>query len=217
MADILIVDDEVVINRLISKNLSLVGHSCASAYDGEMALDMIQRQKTDLVLLDIMLPKLDGHRVMQEIKGIPVIFLSARDGIMEKIRGLSEGADDYITKPFEMLELIARVEAILRRTMSHKELFSIENVKLDSESHQIFCNGHVVECTPKEYALFETFVLNRNIALSRERLLNLVWGYDYEGDTRTVDVHVQRLRKKLGLEERIKTVYKMGYRLETDR
>lgn len=217
MAEILVVDDEVAINRLIIKNLTLVGHHCLPAYDGETAVEMIKKQKVDLVLLDIMLPKLDGHKVMQRIKGTPVIFLTARDGVMEKIMGLSEGADDYITKPFEMLELVARVEAILRRTMSKRESFQVDQVMIDFESHQILNSGKVMECTPKEYALLEALVINRNIALSREKLLDLVWGYDFDGDTRTVDVHIQKLRKKLGLEERIKTVYKMGYRLETER
>lgn len=215
MAEILIVDDEPAINKLVGKNLELVGHSCLSAYDGEQALRILEEKKVDLVLLDIMLPKINGHEVLERMKGIPVIFLTARDGVMERIQGLREGADDYITKPFEMLELVARVEAVLRRTMKRDELFLLDDVKINFKSHQIYCKNSLVECTPKEYALLEVLVQNRNIALSRERLLELVWGYEFEGDTRTVDVHIQKLRKKLGLEERIKTVYKMGYRLET--
>lgn len=214
MAKILIVDDEVPINTLIRKNLELVGHVCRSAYDGEQALTMLEQGGFHLILLDIMLPKLNGHQVMERIQGVPVIFLTARGGVMEKIRGLGEGADDYITKPFEMLELIARVEAVLRRTMKKTEAFSFSHVKIDFSSRQIYADGSPVECTPKEYALFEVLVQNRNIALSRERLLELVWGYDFEGDTRTVDVHIQKLRKKLALGEQIKTVYKLGYRLE---
>lgn len=152
---------------------------------------------------------------MKRIKGTPVIFLSARDGVMERIQGFSEGADDYITKPFEMLELVARVEAVLRRTMQKAEGYEQGNVRIDFEGHRVYLQDKEVECTPKEYALLEVLVRNRNIALSRERLLELVWGYDFEGDTRTVDVHIQKLRKKLKMEEQIKTVYKMGYRLET--
>lgn len=215
MANILIVDDEKAINGLIKKNLELVGHSCRSAYDGSQALEMLEEKEMDLVLLDIMLPKLDGHQVMGRIKGTPVIFLTAKDGVMERIQGFGEGADDYITKPFEMLELVARVEAVLRRTLKKKETFTLKEMRIDFESHQVYLKDHEVECTPKEYALLEVLVQNRNIALSRDRLLELVWGYDYEGDTRTVDVHIQKLRKKLGLEEQIRTVYKMGYRLET--
>lgn len=124
------------------------------------------------------------------------------------------GADDYLTKPFEMLELLARVDAVLRRTKKEDKSFAFDNVIIRFDSRQVLLNGEVVDCTPKEYDLLEALVLNRNIALSREKLLSLAWGYDYEGDTRTVDVHIQKLRKKLGLEERIKTVYKLGYRLE---
>ena len=124
------------------------------------------------------------------------------------------GADDYITKPFEMLELLARVDAVLRRSSKKRSCFEFEGVRIDFESRQVFREGQPVDCTPKEYDLLETLVINRNIALSRERLLDLVWGYDFEGDTRTVDVHIQKLRKKLGLEPYIKTVYKLGYRLE---
>lgn len=215
MANILIVDDEPAINLLIKKNLELVGHSCQSAFDGEQALKMLEENGADLVLLDIMLPKLDGHRVLGRIKGTPVIFLTARDGMMERIQGLSEGADDYITKPFEMLELIARVEAVLRRTMKSQDMVMLGRLRIDFNSHQIYVDNTEVECTPKEFALMEVLIRNRNIALSRERLLELVWGYDYEGDTRTVDVHIQKLRRKFGLEEQIKTIYKMGYRLET--
>lgn len=215
MANILIVDDEPAINLLIKKNLELVGHSCQSAFDGEQALKMLEENGADLVLLDIMLPKLDGHRVLGRMKGTPVIFLTARDGMMERIQGLSEGADDYITKPFEMLELIARVEAVLRRTMKSQDMVMLGRLRIDFNSHQIYVDNTEVECTPKEFALMEVLIRNRNIALSRERLLELVWGYDYEGDTRTVDVHIQKLRRKFGLEEQIKTIYKMGYRLET--
>lgn len=214
MANILIVDDEPAINNLIKKHLELVGHYCNSAYDGEQTLKILEKEQFNLVLLDIMLPKLDGHAVMEQIKNVPVIFITAKDGVMEKIQGFSEGADDYITKPFEMLELIARVEAVLRRTMKERESFTLDHMKIDFNSHQVFADNKPVELTPKEYGLLEVLVQNRNIVLSRERLLEIVWGYDFEGDNRTVDVHIQKLRKKLRLEEQIKTVYKIGYRLE---
>lgn len=214
MAKILIVEDEIAINELVQRNLKLVGHECITVYDGQKAVDELEKQTFDLVLLDIMLPKLDGFEVFQHIKKIPTIFLTAKDGLNDCVKGLNMGAEDYITKPFKMLELIARVEVALRRNHNSKRVFEISNVKIDFDSRQIYYYNKAIECTPKEYALFEALVNNRNIALSRDKILDIVWGYDYVGDTRTVDVHIQKLRSKLGLEDYIKTVYKLGYRLE---
>lgn len=217
MANILIIEDEEPVNELIRRNLELVGHQCRSAYDGKSALDELAQGSYDLMILDIMLPELDGFEVFERCKGQPTIFLTARNGLSDRLKGLTMGADDYIVKPFEMLELLARVEAVLRRTQPKRTDFEIAGVRIDFESRRIWRDGVEIDCSPKEYELFETLATNRNIALSRERLLELVWGYDFEGDTRTVDVHIQRLRKKLGLEKQIRTVYKLGYRLETDR
>jgi two-component system, OmpR family, alkaline phosphatase synthesis response regulator PhoP len=217
LASILIVEDEAAINELVKRNLELVGHQCTSVFDGKAAVSEIQRQSYDLMILDIMLPGLGGFEVIKQANETPTIFLTAKSSLPDRIKGFSMGADDYLTKPFEMLELLARVEAVLRRTQKTASCFEAGNVKIDFSSHQVFHNGQLVECTPKEYELLEVLVNNRNIALSRERLLELVWGYDFEGDTRTVDVHIQKLRKKLGWEERIKTVYKLGYRLEAGR
>lgn len=214
MASILIVEDETAINELVKRNLQLVGHQCTSAFDGKAAVFEIQQKSYDLMILDIMLPKLDGFEVIKQANKTPTIFLTAKSSLMDRINGFSMGADDYLTKPFEMLELLARVEAVLRRTQKNANYFETEEVKIDFSSHQVFYNGQLVECTPKEYELLEVLVNNRNIALSRERLLELVWGYDFDGGTRTVDVHIQKLRKKLGWEDKIKTVYKLGYRLE---
>lgn len=214
MAEIMIVEDEIPINLLIKKNLELVGHNCSAVFNGKAAVEAIKQHNYDLVLLDVMLPELDGFEVLEKICGVPTIFLTAKSSLSDRLKGLTMGADDYLTKPFEMLELIARVDAVLRRTKKEEQGFSIDNVTIHFDSRQILLNGEAVECTPKEFDLFEVLVLNRNIALSREKLLNLAWGYDYEGDTRTVDVHIQKLRKKLCLEDRIKTVYKLGYRLE---
>lgn len=214
MADILIVEDELSINELIRRNLELSGHHCTQAFDGNDAIELLEQKNFDLIILDIMLPGADGYEVQGQADGIPVIFLTARSELSDKLRGLSRGADDYITKPFQMLELAARVEALLRRTKKAEKYFELDNVKLDFDRRLIFVDEKPVDCTPKEYELFEVLVKNRNIALSREKLLDLVWGYDFEGGTRTVDVHIQRLRSKLGLEKRIVTVYKVGYRLE---
>jgi DNA-binding response OmpR family regulator len=214
MASILIVEDEVPINELIKRNMSLVGHKCVSAFNGKEALLLAEQNSFDLILLDVMLPELNGFDVFEKVKGIPTIFLTAKNSLSDRVKGLNMGADDYLVKPFEMLELLARVDAVLRRTKKENEFFEIDHVKILFDSRQILVDGQIVECTPKEYELFEVLVKNRNIALSREKLLELAWGYDYEGDTRTVDVHIQKLRKKLRLDDHIKTVYKLGYRLE---
>lgn len=214
MANILIVEDEEVIHELIKRNLSLVGHICHSAFDGKEALECLADKRFDLMILDIMLPKEDGFSVMRQAKGQPTIFLTARDSLNDRMTGFSLGADDYIIKPFEMLEMLARVEAVLRRTQTSASTFQLDKVLINFDSRQVFREQELLELTPKEYELLEVLVKNRNIALARERLLELVWGYDFEGETRTVDVHIQKLRKKTGWENRIKTVYKMGYRLE---
>ena len=214
MANILIVEDEEVIHELIKRNLSLVGHICHSAFDGKEALECLADKRFDLMILDIMLPKEDGFSVMRQAKGQPTIFLTARDSLNDRMTGFSLGADDYIIKPFEMLEMLARVEAVLRRTQTSASTFRLDKVLINFGSRQVYREQELLELTPKEYELLEVLVKNRNIALARERLLELVWGYDFEGETRTVDVHIQKLRKKTGWENRIKTVYKMGYRLE---
>ena len=180
-------------------------------------MEQFRAFQPDLVLRDIMLPVMEGWSVLKKIREsskVPVIMLTAKGETSDKVSGLEMGADDYIVKPFEMLELLARVEAVLRRTRKSGTDFVFYGVRIDFESRTIEKDGQEPECTPREYELLETLVKNRNIALSRERLLDLVWGYDYEGDIRTVDVHIQKLRKKLGLEDCIKTVYKLGYRLE---
>lgn len=214
MAEILIVEDEPSINELIRRNLQLVGHRCTQSYDGKDALNLLQVRQFDLLVLDIMLPGADGYQVYGCAAGTPVIFLTAKSELNDKLKGLTMGADDYITKPFEMLELLARIENVLRRTHKNGDFFELDQVKIEFSSRRVTLLGQAVECTPKEFDLLETLVRNRNIALSRDRLLELVWGYDFTGDTRTVDVHIQRLRKKLNWESRIATVYKLGYRLE---
>ena len=214
MAKILIVEDERAINNLILKNLNLVGHECAQAFDGEEALNMALSAKFDLIILDIMLPKLSGFEVITQIPDTPVIFVTAKNRIDDKLKGLKLGGDDYIVKPFEILELVARVEAVLRRTKGPLEPLHFDDITIDFSRRQVLKKDVEVKLTPKEYTLLETLVHNRNLALSRERLINLVWEFDYEGDTRTVDVHIQQLRGKLGLNDRIKTVYKLGYRFE---
>lgn len=214
MAHILIVEDEVNINNLMKRNLELVGHTCAQAFDGGQAAGAIASGGYDLLILDVMLPGFSGFDLIGQADGTPVIFVTAKGGLEDRLRGLRLGADDYIVKPFEILELVARVDVVLRRTHATSNSFSFDDIRVEFDSRKVFKNGEEVSLRPKEYELLEALIRNRNLALSREKLLSIVWDYDYAGDARTVDVHIQKLRKKLGLDERLKTVYKTGYRLE---
>jgi len=214
MARILIVEDEMPINNLIKRNLTLVGHECVQLYDGESAVKAIWDERFDLVLLDVMLPGLSGFDVIKQIPKTPVIFVTAKTALNDKLAGLYLGGDDYIVKPFEILELIARVESVLRRTCASADEFKVDDVTVNYSNKKVTKGGEEVCLTPREFSLLETLIINRNIALSREKLIDLVWSTDFDGDMRTVDVHIQRLRTKLGLENRIKTVYRLGYRFE---
>ena len=218
MAKILIVEDEQPINKLIRKNLELVGHTCVSLYNGNDVFETLENDEFDLMLLDIMLPGMDGFQVMGGlICETPVIFLTARGATHDRIKGLTLGADDYMVKPFDMLELQARVDAVLRRTKKQDTDFQLGDVTVNLTSRLVYFKGNIVDFTPQEFALIEILIKNRNIALSRERLLESAWGFDYMGDTRTVDVHIHSIRKKLNWEDVIKTVYKLGYRLEVSK
>ena len=215
MAYILIAEDEKSINDLIYKNLKLVGHTVEQAFDGKEALVKINENSYDLVLLDIMMPQFSGLEVKKLIPAeIPVIFVTAKLSVSDQLVGLGLGADDYITKPFDILVLLARVENVLRRTKKNSTVFNIKDCRIDLNSRTVAKNGSEVVLTLQEFNLLEALVLNRNFALSRDKLLQLAWGFDYMGDTRTVDVHIQKLRKKLDLHTEIVTVYKYGYRLE---
>lgn len=214
MAKILIVEDEKAINDLIKFNLELVGHECYQVFDGEAGLEAALKLKYDLIILDVMLPKYSGFEIMEYIKGTPVIFVTAKSATQDRIKGLRLGADDYITKPFDILELTERVKAVLRRTKADVKCFEFDDIRIEFENRRVFKAEKEVMLKPREFDLLEVLVNNRNLALSREKLLQLVWKYDYEGDTRTVDVHIQRLRQKLGISGRIQTVYKTGYRFE---
>lgn len=214
MASILIVEDEELISELIRSNLELVGHVCDQAFEGKEAISKMNDNTYDLILLDVMIPYVSGFDLMQYRKQSPVIFVTAKDNLKDKLQGLGMGAEDYIVKPFEMLELIARVNIVLKRYCQTPQTIKFGDVSINMEGRIVTNKNEIVDLTPKEFDLLEAFVINRNIALTREKLLEIVWGFEYEGDTRTVDVHVQKLRKKLGIEDRIKTVYKRGYRLE---
>jgi DNA-binding response OmpR family regulator len=185
------------------------------AADGEEGLKRISSGGIDLVLLDIMLPKMDGYQLLPLIlkKAVPVIIITARSSLKDRVSGLNMGADDYITKPFEGLELIARVKAVLRRAGKEESIKTYEDIQVFLESRKVLKANEVIELTAKEFDLLEFLLQNKGLALSREKLLEKVWGYDFEGDTRTVDMHIQKLRSKLG-SLKIETIYKIGYRLE---
>lgn len=216
MKKILIVDDEEKIRELIRVNLEIVGYECIEASDGIKAIELLDTNKPDLVLLDIMLPGKDGFELVDEFvkRNIPVIFLTAKDSVVDKVKGLKKGAEDYITKPFDPMELLARVEVVLRRNSNNNDIFNYKNLSIDFNERTVKMNGKEVELTTKEFDLLEVLIRNKNLALSREKLLEMVWGYEYLGDTRTIDIHITRLRKKLDLEDSIITVFKYGYRFK---
>jgi len=218
MAYILIAEDEEVINTLIAKNLTMVGHKVCQTFTGTDTLKAINENDFDLALLDVMMPGINGFDIKRQIeKDTPVIFVTAKQSLTDQLTGLSLGADDYITKPFDMLVLLARVENVLRRTMKNTTVFKINNCTINLDSRSVKVGEKPVSLTLQEFNLLEALVLNRNLALSREKLIELAWGFDFEGDNRTVDVHIQKLRKKCNLEKEIATVYKYGYRLEYDK
>lgn len=221
MIKILIVDDEKPICDLIDMNLSSSGYHCTAVMDGLEAVSLIERETFDLVLLDVMLPGADGYDIMDYIRplGIPVIFITARHEVKDRVKGLKLGADDYLVKPFDIVELVARVEAVLRRYNKTERLLSAGDVVVDVEARRVTRAGVPIELTNKEFGLLVLFIKNKNIALFRETLYEKVWEGEYSGDSRTLDLHVQRLRRKLGWEHqhgtpRIAAVYKVGYRLE---
>lgn len=203
---VLVVDDEKLIVKGIRFSLEQDGMEVTCAYDGEEALHLAQENKFDMILLDIMLPKMDGFEVCQAIRefsNMPIVMLTAKGDDMDKILGLEYGADDYITKPFNILEVKARIKAIMRRTAAsepkeeNSKVIESGDLKLDCESRRLFVQGREINLTAKEFDLLELLVMNPNKVYSRENLLNLVWGYEYPGDVRTVDVHVRRLREKI--------------------
>ncbi|MED1116594.1 response regulator transcription factor [Bacillus paramycoides] len=213
---ILIVEDEPTISDLINLNLKMVNYETIQVYNGRNALELIETEQFDLILLDVMLPEIDGFSILDKIKhkDIPVIFLSAKSSITDKVKGLKMGADDYIGKPFESIELLARVETVLRRYSKKNNAISFGNLEIYIEEMLVKKDGNSIDLTLKEFELLCLLIQNKGIALSRERILEKIWGYDYVGETRTVDMHIQRIRKKLDLDEKIRTVHKVGYRWE---
>ncbi len=214
MNKILIIEDEESIATLIKMNLIKAGYQCDVAYDGAEGADKLSENHYDLCLLDIMLPEINGYELLSYAKSleVPVMFVTAKGETQDKVKGLKAGADDYITKPFEILELLARVENILRRFHKTEQYIKILDLDIDTVSREVRKNGKVLKLTYKEFDLLLLFVRNPETALYRETIYEHVWDSPYLGDSRTVDLHVQRLRKKAGLEKNIEAVYKVGYR-----
>lgn len=216
MVRILIVDDEKPILNLIRISLSNAGYLCDTAGDGSEALEKIDHGKYDLILLDIMLPEIDGFELMEYIRPleIPVIFLTAKNALTDRVKGLRMGAEDYIVKPFEIAELLARVEVVLRRYHKTEEEFYINGLYVNCSSMKVERDGKEILLTPKEFELLCMFLRTPNVALYREKIYERVWGGEMQYGSKTVDLHVQRLRKKAGLEKELQVVKKVGYRLE---
>lgn len=215
MSKILVAEDELAINKMICMSLNITGYETVSMQDGQEVLDYLAAGKSaDLAIVDIMMPKVDGFALLEPLNkaGIPVIYLTALGDIESKVRGLSGGAEDYMVKPFEMLELLLRIEKILKRTGKSDELIKLDDVILDMKKRTVSKKDEQISLTPMEYDLFCILAKNRNIALGRDKILHEIWGAGFEGETRTVDVHVAALRRKTGLH--IASVPKIGYRLE---
>lgn len=217
MNKILIAEDEAAIANLVRTVLTDAGYRCIWAPNGNQAADLLEQESFDLALLDIMLPGADGYELLDYCKAleVPVIFLTARGEVEDRVRGLRRGAEDYLTKPFALPELLARVETVLRRCGKAEQVLRLEpDIEIDPAARVVRRDGQPVALTAKEFDLLVLFVQNKNVALCRDRIFERVWNEEYLGDSRTVDLHVQRMRKKLGLEDRLTAVYKIGYRLE---
>lgn len=216
MIRVLVVEDEKPISDLIKMNLLEEGYYCTCAYDGREAADIIENNEFDLILLDIMLPEINGYELLEYINyyHTPVIFLTAKTNVADRVKGLKAGAEDYISKPFEIIELLARVETVLRRYNKTAKEIAFDDIEIDIEARIVTKDGSPINLTAKEFDLLLFLVKNKNKALYRSQIYAHVWGEDYLGDSRTVDLHIQRLRKKLSLEKSIVPVYKIGYRME---
>lgn len=218
---VLVVDDESRMRKLVRDFLVKDGYSVVEAADGEEAVDIFMSDKDiSLIILDVMMPKLDGYGVAEEVRklsDVPIIMLTAKSDEKDELRGFDLGIDEYITKPFSPRILVARVEAVLRRTLADEEtnLINVDGIEMDIAAHQVKVDGEPIELSYKEFELLNYFLQNRGVALSREKILNNVWNYDYFGDARTIDTHVKKLRNKLGTKgDLIKTIWGMGYKFE---
>ena len=219
MNRILVVEDEKSIAEMIKLCLTKNGYHCETANNGIVASELIEKYRYDLILLDIMLPDMDGFEMIEYIKqfNIPVIFVTAKNAVTDRVKGLRLGAEDYIIKPFDLQELIARIETVLRRFDKTKTVLEIGKIRIDTSSRTVHSNGSEVSLSAKEFDLLLYLIRNKNIALRRETIYENVWNEPYYGDTRTVDLHIQRLKKKLQLGDAVETIYKIGYKFSGDK
>lgn len=217
MIKILIVEDERPISDLIKMNLEDAGYDCSCAYDGLEAANILESHSFDLILLDIMLPHINGYELLDYIKPlqIPVIFLTAKSDLKNRVKGLVSGAEDYIIKPFEITELLARIQVVLRRFHKSERVLAFHDLIIDLDKKTVEKNGTDIDLTPKEFDLLVYFVRNKDVVLYRDKIYETVWETEYDGSTRTLELHIQRLRKKTGLEKHLKTLYKSGYCLDS--
>lgn len=216
MIKILVVEDEKPISELIRMSLGKAGYHCTCVYDGLDAADKVDKEVFDLILLDVMLPGISGFELMDYINttGMPVIFLTAKNSVNDRVKGLKMGAEDYIIKPFDILELLARVEGVLRRHGKLQTIIKLGDLEINTLSMKVQKNGQEICLTKKEYDLLVLFARNTGIVLYKSSIYEHVWGGEYPDNTRTVELHVQRLKKKVGWNEQLKRVYSIGWRLE---
>ena len=213
MNKILVVEDDESIAKMIEVTLDMGNYSCDKVYDGIAAKEKIENNKYSLILLDVMLPGIDGFSLMKYIKPlkIPTIFITAKQDVVDRVHGLKLGAEDYILKSFEAMELLARVEVVLRRYHNEEDVIEYHDIKADITKHQVTCNDEIINLTPKEFDILVFFLKHKDIVIRKERLMAEIWGYDFVGETRTVDTHVQQVRKKMKLKEKLVTIPKVGY------
>lgn len=218
MIHILVVEDEQPISNLIRMSLTKEGYHCACAFDGAEAADFLEKNRYDLILLDVMLPEIDGFELMDYIRPleIPAIFLTAKAAVQDRVKGLKLGAEDYIVKPFEIVELLARIDVVLRRYQKCDMVLEIGGLKIDTASMQVWRDGEEISLTKTEYELLLLFARNPRRAMYRETIYERVWGEEYPFGSKAVDLHIQRLRKKIGWENCLRAVNKVGYRLEVE-
>lgn len=219
MNKILVVDDEQSITEMVKLCLSKNGYMCETANDGMTATKKIEEKRFDLVLLDIMIPDIDGYDLIEYIKqfDIPVIFITAKTAVTDRVKGLKLGADDYILKPFDLDELLARISTVLRRFHKTENVIELGRIKIDTLERIVLLDAAPVNLTAKEYELLLFLIRNKNIALYRETIFEQVWQEPYFANTRTIDLHIQRLKKKLDLGQAVETVYKVGYKFRSEK